>query len=133
MKHVHLTLTESQEQKFTSILTLLKREREIKRTDYNAIALLVLNMTMFDQAVDSINADGAMIVCHTQHGDVVKKNPATELAQQCQTAIRNLMIELLMTPKSRLAVSAMAAQNTPDDEEDPIATMIRVKLEKNKD
>ena len=129
MKHVHLNLTESQEKTFTSILNVLKKEREIKKTDYDAIALLVINMTMLSQAVDTINSDGAMIVSHNQHGEVIKKNPATELAQQCQTAMRHLFVELLMTPKSRLAVSAMAAQDTPE-EDDPLAAALKARAKR---
>lgn len=129
MKHVHLNLTDEQEKTFTSILNALKKEREIKRTDYDAIALLVLNMTMLEQAIDAINAEGAMVVSHTQHGQVTKKNPATELAQQCQTAMRNLFVELLMTPKSRLAVSALAAQGTPE-EDDPLAAALKARAKR---
>lgn len=124
MSQTHIKMNDVQLATFKQLKTMLESERELKPSDYDAIALLAVNMQIMDEACKSIDVEGVMIVSHTQYGEVVKANPATALMQQCQQSIRALFGELLMTPKSKMLVTKEISKKV-EEEEDPIAALIK--------
>lgn len=124
MSKTHIKMNDVQLEIFKSLKSMLEAERELKPSDFDAIALLAVNMHILDEACKSIDVEGVMIVSHTAYGEVVKANPATALMQQCQQSIRALFGELLMSPKSKMMVTKEISKKV-EEEEDPIAALIK--------
>ncbi|EPN4965801.1 hypothetical protein BA746_00310 [Vibrio parahaemolyticus] len=99
-----IPLTSKEYKKFLSIKEMLEAERTIYPSDYNSIALLVVNISLLTSALISIRDEGAIIYSNNSYGTSAKANPANEVASKANNAIKALMSELLMTPKSKLAV-----------------------------
>lgn len=125
----HIKMNDLQLETFKQLKTMLESERELKPSDYDAIALLAVNMYILDEACKSIDVEGVMIVSHTQYGEVVKANPATALMQQCQQSIRALFGELLMTPKSKILVTKETSEKK-EDEDDPLTAALKNRAKK---
>ncbi|MGL4765222.1 MAG: P27 family phage terminase small subunit [Aeromonas sp.] len=124
----HIQMTQEQTDRFLSLKSILEAEREIKPSDLDAIALLAVNMSVLDEALRSIAADGATIISHTNYGQTPKSNPAVTLMQQCQQSIRALMTELLMTPKAKAMVLKDIGAKVEED--DPLAEALKARAKR---
>ncbi|EGR0698805.1 hypothetical protein EX461_23980 [Vibrio parahaemolyticus] len=124
----HLTLSPEDEIRYESIKTMIEAERELKDSDLDAVALLAINLGILDQAVSMINAEGAMIVVHTNYGQTFKQNPAVSMMHQTQQSIRSLMDSLLMNPKAKASVSKYEVENAEED--DPLVEILKRRTER---
>ncbi|HHG3075750.1 TPA: P27 family phage terminase small subunit [Vibrio parahaemolyticus] len=118
----HIKMTDEQLEIFKSVKSVLEAERDIKASDLDSIALLSLMITNLEAAQASLEADGLLIYSQTQYGNVAKTNPACAEIRNCQVAIRGLMSDLLMNPKSKAAVNK--AEVEKKDEDDPLAAAL---------
>ncbi|EHM6953361.1 P27 family phage terminase small subunit [Vibrio parahaemolyticus] len=126
---LNLPLEPNEILKFDAIKTMLEAEREIKPSDLDLIALLVINMTMIEKALDDLRVNGVTITSTTAHGIVVKNNPANEVFSKANVAVRACMEQLLMTPKSK-AVLMKNVVEKKEEQEDPLLALIK---ERNKE
>ena len=120
---VHLTLSPTDEVRYQSIKKMLEEERELKDSDLDAVALLAINLGILDQAVDLINAEGAMISVHTSYGQTFKQNPAVAMLHQTQQSTRALMDSLLMNPKAKAAINKADVEKKEED--DPLTEILK--------
>ncbi|WP_347368016.1 P27 family phage terminase small subunit [Vibrio vulnificus] len=118
----HVKMNEKETATFLSIKKMLEAERELQPSDLDAVALLALNLNIMDQAISCIDAEGAIIISHTQYGQVPKGNPAVALLHQTQQAVRALMDSLLMTPKAKAAINKSEVEKKEED--DPLTKIL---------
>lgn len=117
---------------YKKILATLKKEREIKKSDLDAIALLAQNIVYYQDANRTIDEHGFMITSTTEKGTTIKQNPACIAADNAQRMMVRLMEQLMMTPKSK--VLADGRSELKEEEVDPIAAALlnlKKKREKN--
>lgn len=114
----HVQLTDEQLPKYHSILKMLQKERELQPSDLDAIAMLVVQMSVFHKCMNIIEVEGIITYSHTQHGQVAKANPANDMMNKAQVAIRGLMEQLLMTPKTKASI--FKPEPKREEEFDPI-------------
>lgn len=119
----HVTLSPKDDIRYQSIKTMLEAERELKDSDLDAVALLAVNLGILDQAVDMINAEGAMIPVHTSYGQTFKQNPAVAMMHQTQQSIRSLMDSLLMNPKTKASINKADVEKKEKD--DPLTEILK--------
>lgn len=117
-------LTDKQELKYERIKTMLEAEREIKPSDCDLIALLVVNLSMMEAAMNDLQAHGVTIVTHSAYGQVIKNNPSNEVFSKANVAVRACMEQLLMTPKAK-AVVLKKEEPKQEQDDDPIAQLIK--------
>lgn len=122
-------LTDVEELKYNRIKTMLEAEREIKPSDLDLIALLVVNLSMMEHAINDLRAHGVTIITHTAYGQVVKNNPSNEVFSKANVAVRACMEQLLMTPKSK-AVVLRKEETKPEEEVDPLTEMLKARANK---
>ncbi|WP_028022228.1 P27 family phage terminase small subunit [Enterovibrio calviensis] len=116
-------------QKYTSIKNMLEAERALQPSDLDAIALMVLNMGIMNDALVSIRTDGVVLVSVTAHGQVHKSNPANEVFARANVAVKGLMEQLLMTPKAKALIGSIAEKV---EEEDPLTAALKARSKRGK-
>ncbi|MCG6410415.1 phage terminase small subunit P27 family [Vibrio fluvialis] len=115
-------LTDEQAVEFERIRDVLRNERELKPSDDLAIEMLVSQLGIYREAHSSINSEGAMIYTHTKYGQTIKANPANEVLSKAANQIKALMVELMMTPKTK---QQLLKPEPKPDEDDPLLEMMK--------
>ncbi|KFA99260.1 P27 family phage terminase small subunit [Vibrio sp. ER1A] len=128
MSKTHIKLNAVERITFLSIKEMLEKERELKPSDMDSIALLAINVNILEQATATIDAEGVMVVSHTNYGQTVKASPAIALLHQTQQAIRALMDSLLMSPKSKHQVDKV--EQIKPEEDDPLTAALKARANK---
>ena len=126
---LNIPLSDDEYKKFIFIKETIEEERELQPTDYDSIALMVVNMTVLNDALNSIREDGAIIYSETKYGRTGKGNPSNEIMFKANTQIKSLLEQLLCTPKSKASVKAIAEKEP--EELDPL-TVALMNRNKNK-
>lgn len=127
---LNIPLTDEEYTKFIFIKDTLQQEREIAPSDYDAIAMLVINYSMMISALDSIRMDGSIIYSTSKYGTVPKSNPANEIFAKANVAIKNYMDALLMSPKTKATLNKSLVEKEDSTEEDPIVLLMKQRLSK---
>lgn len=122
--HLNVPLSDKQYKMFTSIKDIIENEREVSPTDFDAIGMLCINISLLEDALKSINEDGAVIYSTSKYGTVPKSNPSNEIAFKANVAIKGYLEQLLLTPKSRAAISK-SMNEKPEEEEDPLTLALK--------
>ncbi|MDT8865850.1 phage terminase small subunit P27 family [Vibrio fluvialis] len=115
-------LTDEQMVEFERVRDVLANERELKPSDDLAIEMLVSQLGVYREAHASIQSDGALIHSHTAYGQTIKANPANEVMSKAANQIKALMIELMMTPKTKHQL--LKPEQKPD-EDDPLLELMK--------
>ncbi|MGG5825933.1 P27 family phage terminase small subunit [Aeromonas salmonicida] len=102
---------------YKKTLSTLKKERDIKKSDLDSIALLAINIDRLEKANAAIDEHGFMIESTTEKGTTIKQNPACINADLCQSKIIKLMDSLLMSPKAKLASIRVDAEKEPEEKD----------------
>ncbi|QWL58213.1 P27 family phage terminase small subunit [Aeromonas jandaei] len=127
-----IPLSDAEKVIYKKLHTVLKKERELKASDLEAVALLAKNIWLFDQASIAVEQHGFLITSETSKGVAIKQNPAAISLDNSQTKIVKLMEQLLMTPRSK--VLADGRSELKEEDNDPITAALAVlkkKREKN--
>lgn len=112
---------------YSKLVSILKKEREIKPTEYGLITTLAAQYYIHQQALNSIINEGAVITSVTQYGEVSKENPQVRIYNNTQIQIQKLSAMLVMTQKEIKAL--MNAEDDEDDEDDPLAQLTKRRAE----
>ncbi|MFL1802331.1 P27 family phage terminase small subunit [Plesiomonas shigelloides] len=127
----NILLSDDEANMFRRIKNMLSEERELKPSDMDSIAMLVLAYSMLHAAQREIDANGYMVVSHTQYGQVTKKSPALDMMKEAQLQIRSLHDALLMNPKAKaIADKSVSVKTEEDDADDPISRVLKKRASK---
>lgn len=108
---------------YKRLVSIIKKEREIKGTEFGLIATLATQYYLHQNALNSIINDGVVLVSHTNHGTVEKANPQVNVHKDTGVQIQKLSAMLVMTQKEIKAL--MNADNDEEDEDDPLAQLTK--------
>ncbi|MCU8498487.1 P27 family phage terminase small subunit [Vibrio vulnificus] len=122
--HLNVPLSDDQYKTFLNIKKLIESERELQPTDYEAVAMLVVNISLLRDALDSINNDGAIIYSQSRYGTTPKSNPSNEIAFKANVAIKGYLEALLLTPKSKALINKTLNEK-PEEDDDPLTQALR--------
>lgn len=123
---LNLPLTDDEYIKFLFIKETIELEREVSPTDYDTIALLVVNYSLMISALNSIHKDGAIIYSTSKYGTVPKTNGSCELLTKANVAIKSLLDALLMTPKSKAQLNKALVEKEVE-EDDPLTHALKAR------
>ncbi|CAJ1855200.1 hypothetical protein HLBENOHH_02465 [Aeromonas dhakensis] len=110
---------------YKKYVRILKKERELKASDYDCIALLAEHVYIKQVAFKEM-AIGLDIRSDTKEGTTIKKNPAAAVYDNATRMIARLHEQLLMTPKAKIT----AEKNTKPKEEPEELDALDVALSK---
>lgn len=72
-----------------------------KSVDVYALGMLAINLALIDECLLEISNDGMSVKHQGDRKEVTKKNPAIDLMDKAQAAVRFYLKEFKMTPSSR--------------------------------
>ncbi|HGY0993956.1 P27 family phage terminase small subunit [Aeromonas salmonicida] len=106
---------------YKKYLKVLKKERDIKPSDFDVIALLAMNVVGLEKAIASVNEHGFMISSSNEKGiNTVKQNPACTAVDNYQRMVARLLEQLLMTPKAKASAGEKSEKNETEVQ-DPLS------------
>lgn len=118
---LNIPLLDGEYKKFLDIKNTIEAEREVSPSDLDAIAMLVVNITLLNSALDSLHKDGAIVISTSKYGNVPKSNPAGELFAKANVAIKAYFDALLMTPKSKAQLNkSLVEKDIEGKGDDPV-------------
>ncbi len=124
---LNIPLTDEEYSKFLFIKETLEAEREISPSDLDAIAMLVINMSMLITALNSLRVDGVIIYSTSKYGqDIPKSNPASEIFAKSNVAIKSYFDALLMSPKAKAQINKALIEKEVE-EEDPLTAALKAR------
>lgn len=124
--HLNVPLLDEEYEKFLKIKSTLEAEREVAPSDYDAIAMLVINMTLLNSALASLHLDGAIIYSTSKYGTVPKSNPAGEIFAKANVAIKAYFDALLMSPKAKAQLNKALVEKEVE-EDDPLTAALKAR------
>ncbi|KJR15246.1 P27 family phage terminase small subunit [Vibrio parahaemolyticus] len=118
-------LSEKEYKKFLYFKDIIELERELHPTDFDCLAMMITQMSIYEDARKSIQNDGAIIYSTSKYGQQIPKaNPSNEVASKANTAIKGYLEQLLLTPKAKAAINK-AMSEKPEEEEDPLTIALK--------
>ncbi|WMB74211.1 P27 family phage terminase small subunit [Shewanella oncorhynchi] len=123
-----IELTSRELEIFNHYKTIIEKEREVKPSENEVIAMLASCVAMYEVARKSIQEDGVLIRNENSYGISNKANPANTIAEKAQTTIKAYLGELLLTPKAKAQLSKAIMEK--DSEDDPLAMALKKRAEK---
>lgn len=91
-----------------------------KTIDTYALGMLALNMALVEESTLSIQSEGFMVGCHTERGLIYRRNPALDVLDKSQTAIKFYLKQFNMTPQARGKEYAAGGNDVIDDAFDQV-------------
>lgn len=112
-----IELTSRELEIFEHYKTVIEKEREVKTSEYEVIAMLASCVALYEVARKSMHEDGVLIHTDNSYGKSIKSSPANQIAEKAQTTIKAYLGELLLTPKAKAQLSKAITEKDPEGDE----------------
>ncbi|MGL6606606.1 P27 family phage terminase small subunit [Aeromonas hydrophila] len=104
---------------YKKYVRILKKERDLKPSDYDCIALMSEHVYIKQMAFKEMTT-GLEIQSNTKEGTTRKKTPAAAVYENASRMISRLHEQLLMTPKAKITAEKNQKPKEEEEEQDAL-------------